>query len=237
MTTNGSLLRALVDLRDRQIQKGRIQFGNRLDALQRQADESAGSGQRTIVERWNERFAEMEKELDKDIRRVVRDEPMHELLSGIKGVGDTFAAKLLAFIDIERAGTVSAVWRYAGYAVIDGERERAKKGEVLHYNKRLKTTCYLIAESFLRCNSPYRAIYDEAKAYYQAERSDWTLGHCHNAAMRKMVKIFLSHLWLRWRELEGLPTSRPYVHAHLEHTHVYEPADFGWPEVEAVVNE
>src|SRR5215218_9565114 len=56
-----------------------------------------------------------------------------------------------------------------------------------------------------------------------AERDDacWSDGHVDNAARRKMVKVFLSHLWLVWREAEGLPVSDPYVIAspkHPDHT-------------------
>lgn len=229
------LLRALVDLRDRQIQKARIQFSNRLSAIERDADDPARSGQTQIVTRWLERFTELETDLDKDIARVVRDEPMYEQLSAVKGIGPMLAAKLLAMIDIERSDTISALWRYAGYAVIDGEREKPVKGEKLHYNKRLKTTLYLVGTAFLRANSPYRRVYDSAREYYDANRPDWTKLHQHNAAMRKMIKLFLSHLWDQWRKAEGLPVTDPYVHDRLGHNHKYEPEQFGWPVMEAEI--
>ena len=82
-----SLLRALVDLRDRQIQKGRIQFGNRLAAIERNVDDAAGSGQREVVERWLEQFEALEKELDKDIAKAVGDEPFFEQLKELRGIG------------------------------------------------------------------------------------------------------------------------------------------------------
>ncbi len=31
------------------------------------------------------------------------------------------------------------------------------------------------------------------------------------AARQKAAKLFLSHLWVVWREAEGLPTTDPYV--------------------------
>lgn len=37
-----------------------------------------------------------------------------------------------------------------------------------------------------------------------------TPGHRHSRAMRKTAKLFLSHLWLTWSELDGLPTSKPW---------------------------
>ncbi len=222
-----TLLRTLVDLRDRQIQKARIQFGNRLSAIERGDDES-DDRQRSVLERYHKRFQDIEKELDADIKEQVAEHPIYEQVSAVKGIGPGLAAKLIAMIDIERAPTISSLWRFAGYAVINGERERPTKGEKLHYNKRLKTTCYLVATAFLRANSPYRRVYDEAKAYYEANRPDWTKGHRHNAANRKMIKVFLSHLWLRWRLLEGLPVSNPYVHDIMKHGSLYAPEEFGW---------
>lgn len=224
-----SLLRALVDLRDRQIQKSRIQFSNRASALERGTDEGSDSKQRETVERWLDVFAALEKQLDSDIKAEVKEYPIFQEMKGVKGVGPMLAAKIISMVDIERAPTISALWRYAGYAVINGERERPTKGERLHYNARLKTTLYLIAGSFLKAGSPYRVFYDRAKENYQVNRPDWTKGHIHNAAMRKMIKMFLSHLWQRWRDIEGLPTSQPYVLDKMEgHQTYYKPAEFGW---------
>lgn len=48
-------------------------------------------------------------------------------------------------------------------------------------------------------------------------------GHLDMMAMRKMIKLFLAHLWLTWREGEGLPISKPYVSDKLGHKHVISP--------------
>jgi len=48
-----------------------------------------------------------------------------------------------------------------------------------------------------------------------------------------MGKIFLAHLWVKWREFEGLPVSQPYVQAILGHTHIIEPAQLVMPEAVA----
>lgn len=233
------LLRALVDLRDRQIQKGRIQFGNRVGALER-GDDNGYSQQLLIAEKWAQRFADMEKELDKDISEEVNNYSIYPYMSAVRGVGPMLAAKTIAMINIERSPTISALWRYSGYGVKDGERERPVKGEKLHYNKRLKSTLYLIGESFLRTGSPYRDVYDSAKAYYQAVKKDdpdWPPIHIHRAAMRKMIKMFLSHVWLTWRQLEGLPISKPYVNDRLGHEHFYTAKSFGWPPITEPVRE
>lgn len=47
--------------------------------------------------------------------------------------------------------------------------------------------------------------------------------HVHNMALRKMVKIFLQHLWVTWREMEGLPVNKPFVIEHLGHVDYIEP--------------
>lgn len=48
-------------------------------------------------------------------------------------------------------------------------------------------------------------------------------GHLHHRAMRKTGKIFLQHLWLKWRESEGLSISKPYAEAMLGHTNIVQP--------------
>ena len=96
------LLRTLVDTRDRQIQKARIQFGNRINAIERGADESSGQ-QAEILERYYAQFRLIEDQLDKDIAEMVAEEPVYDYVSAVKGIGPGLAAKLIAMIDIERA--------------------------------------------------------------------------------------------------------------------------------------
>jgi hypothetical protein len=147
----------------------------------------------------------------------------------VRGVGPTLAAKIIALIgDIAQFDTVSKLWRFAGYAVVDGRAERLQAGEKAHYSIRLKTTCYLLGTSFLRLGSPYREVYDRAKERYMQARPDWTPLHRHLAAQRVMVKLFLSHLWERWRLLEGLPVRPPYAADYLNHTTMLRPERFGW---------
>lgn len=219
-------LRILTDLRGT-MQRERIAFGNRVGALER-ADDTGDTESAALIARWYARFLDVEKAADEEIREAVKEHPVYEYICRVKGIGPLLAAQLVAQIDISRAPTVSALWRYAGYAVIDGERERPRKGEKLHYNARVKKVCYLIGSSFLKSNSPYRAVYDSGRAYYEANRPEWTKARQHMAAMRRMIKHFLSHLWQVWREVAGLPTRTPYVEERLGHEHITTPADYGW---------
>lgn len=157
---------------------------------------------------------------------------IHGLKSGAQ------AAKLLALIDdISKFDTISKLWRYAGWAVMDGKAERNKRGEKAHYNNILKATCYIIADLFIKHQTPLyvdiyyaeklrlRELYPEPIPAAEGKlwKEDYTDSHVHRMAMRKMIKIFLSHLWVMWRQAENLPISDPYSAAILGHTNIIEP--------------
>ena len=219
-------LRSLVDLRTT-LQKNRIAFGQRVQAADRGADALTGD-QKNAMQTWEERFKDLEALADEEIKDQVKDIPIVQYMLAVRGVGALLAARFVSMVDISRADTVSALWAYCGYAVREGHRDRPVKGEKLRYNARLKTTCYLIASAFLRSGSPYTAVYYSSKEFYEANRPDWTKAHIHLASMRRMVKVWLSHVWEVWRTLEGLPVRGLYVEERLNHQHIYTPAEFGW---------
>jgi hypothetical protein len=204
------------------IQKMRIQVQNRLTAAEQGRSTPAPAVMIEIVQQ----FELMEKQLIKTAKGYLKYHPAWPWLKQVRGLGEGLGMKLLGLIgDVSRFETESKLFRFAGLAVIDGQAERPRKGEKIHYNKRLKTTLYLIGECFIKSNSPYRRIYDEAKAYYAANR-DWTKMHVHLAAMRVMEKIFLSHLYLVWRQELGLHTRLPWVCMYGGHLDRYWPWEF-----------
>lgn len=257
MTHSAEILRPLVDLRDRTIQKSRIAFGNRVSAIEDGRDE-VDPVTHDIIVRYLERFEQLEEEINEDIETIAADIPIIQEMVEVKGVGLMLASKIVAMIDIEQAHSVSALWRFAGYGVVPlceecgtylevgveydecpecGGRvvhraERLRKGEPAHFNTRLKTYCHQVGSSFLKSSSPYRSIYDKAREHYDLKRPEWPKNRKHFAAMRKMIKIFLQHLWVRWRSLENLPVSEPYILTDPKHTHYLTPEEFGWPERE-----
>ena len=228
MNQTNDALRTLVDLRTT-IQRDRIAFNNRLRAIERGVD-VAGERELGVYQRYHNRFSDLEAEITDDLRDLAGDSQIIQRMCAVKGVSFTLAAKVVSLIDISRADHVSNLWRYAGYAVVDGKRERMHKGEKSHYNRRLKTACFQVAESFLKSRSPYSNVYYEAKKYYLANRPDWTKNHCHLAAMGKMIKVWLSHVFLIWRQLEGLPVNEPYVISHMGHVDYITPQEMGWEE-------
>ena len=114
---------------------------------------------------------------------------------------------------------------------IEKRRDQLLEGWVSPFNRRLKTALFTAADSLIKARSPYTAIYYETKeAKLQA---GIPRGHAHMQAIRKMNKILLSHIWMQWREREGLPVRAPYAQEKLGHTTILERSTFGWPAIEA----
>ena len=147
--------------------------------------------------------------------------------------------KPIKYDAIGRFDTISKLYKYCGENVEDGRAVRREKNKQSNWNSNLKTHVWKISESFIKCgrNGDYRKFYDSQKKRYKKEhpkkiknpegkgrKYSYTKGHIHNMAARKMRKLFLAHLWLVWRELEGLPTESPYPIAHLKnHNHFIPP--------------
>ena len=211
-------------------QKQRVGYDLRLQAVERGVDEASPALLKRWL-RWRDRFAADERQASLEVEELASDIQIIEVMCGVNGVGKMTAAKLVSQIDIERAETVSALWRYCGYGVDDkGERDRPVKGEKLKYNMKAKAYTHLIGVSLIRKTSPYRHIYERARVKYEEEEryADWTKAHRHMAALRKVKKLFLAHLWECWRDIEGLPIREPYILENGEHTTKYEPRDYGW---------
>ena len=51
----------------------------------------------------------------------------------------------------------------------------------------------------------------------------YTPGHIDAMAKRKVAKIFLQHVWLVWRQCDGLPVSEPWIQAIGGHSHIVPP--------------
>jgi hypothetical protein len=99
--------------------------------------------------------------------------------------------------------------------------------------------CWKVGTQFIKQGDVYRKLYEEFRLQYE-QREDLIIettqkkgrkvkgkdggtvetkgtAHIHRMAMRKMEKVFLSHLWLEWRKLEGLSVSMPYVIDIMKH--------------------
>ncbi len=97
------------------------------------------------------------------------------------------------------------------------------RGERASYDQYAKTVCYLIGASFLKSGGAYADYYRREKAKLERDRPGWPAARRHLTALRKTEKLFLSHLWLVWREALVLPLTEPYAHAVQDHESLIDP--------------
>lgn len=152
------------------------------------------------------------KSYERHLTKQGKQLPIAHMAETIRGV----STQTLAVIAAE-CGDLSAyqkgvagVWKRAGLAVIDGERQRKVAGDAAldhGYSPSRRSVFWNIADAMLKAQGkddtagPYRLIYDQRKAY-ELPRVE-TLGHAHNRAMRHMTKRLLKDLWREWCRVTG----------------------------------
>lgn len=149
------------------------------------------------------------KSLEKHLTKLGKQLPVAHMADDIKGVGHLALAKIVGECgDLSAYKSVSAVWKRAGLAVIDGGRQRRVTGEsaLAHgYSPERRSTFWNIAAALIKAQGkgddagPYRRYYDEEKERQVA--NGITLGHAHNRAMRHMTKKLLKDITVEWRKL------------------------------------
>lgn len=186
-----------------------------------------------------ETLTNKEKKLSKRLKKLVREEDIWDWLEKVKGIGEINTAGLIAKLNfIEKYETVSSLWKFCGLMPKNGfDEEDSNFENYTHYRQATKEertlTAYDIGECFVRNTECfYRKFYDLKKEEY-LENRDWSDGHCHAAARRYAVKMFLSHLWSVWRQMKGLEITDPYIlSANNGHNRKVEP-----PHKEEIFNE
>jgi hypothetical protein len=143
------------------LQKLRIASGNRGGSDTADLDQL----DQNFIVRMSDGLVKLEKDAEKELKSTLKGVPIwEEWIKDQKGVGVRLAGVILGEIDIHKAPTVSALWRYTGLAVIDGAAERMKKGVKAAFNPWLKAKMVkIMAECLMRANSPWRKFYDNYK--------------------------------------------------------------------------
>jgi len=154
------------------MQKLRIQSGARSSRKADHAEAQLSNRAKKKLDEQSELLHQLERNALWHINDLLKGEAIAEWLLAIKGIGPTMAGVLLAEIDIHRANTPSALWRYCGLHVVDGHAARRKKGEKLDYNPWLKAKVLkVMGECLIKANSPeYRKVYDGYKHHKQTMR-------------------------------------------------------------------
>jgi hypothetical protein len=178
------------------------------------------------------RATEHEKHFDKLVSKELTKtgHPLVETMRSIKGTGDVTIGLLLSMVDIKKARYPSSLWQYFGIGV--PSKDRYTKGVKGGGSKMHRAVLRQWAESQVRLRTSYRNHeYDERRSKTTGEDKWNSDAHRHADACRHMTKLFLSHFWQTYRELEGLPLERPYILNQNGHTHYISPQERGWPVV------
>jgi hypothetical protein len=85
---------------------------------------------------------------------------------GQDGIGPVLAAGLSAYIDVGKANSVSALWKYCGQAP---GYDRPVKGVKLPYHARLKTLCWKLGDSFVKVSGKEGSVYGRLYAGFKEE--------------------------------------------------------------------
>jgi hypothetical protein len=123
------------------IQKLRIGASNKESAHRRQVDALADPA---LIRTQKEQLHVVEKQTGRALQEFARAQPLGRWALSLLGVGPIITAGLLAHIDISRAPTAGAVWRFAGL----DPTCKWEPGVKRPYNAALKTLCWKLGESF-----------------------------------------------------------------------------------------
>ena len=237
--------RGLVDMYYR-FQEHRIAMRGQIRAIDQGADPNAATD---VLIHFADQVEVLEKQMVGALDAWTDGHEVGRWAKSQVGIGPVLAAGLSAHIDIERAATAGAIWRFAGL----DPSVKWEKGKKRPWNADLKLLCWKIGDSFVkvsgRPNGFYGHLYRSRKEY-ELER-DVTGGNADAAtksltdraikdkdlrttlesghlpagqldlrARRYATKLFLA----AWHEVAYVAhydrlPPLPYALAHLDHTH------------------
>lgn len=148
------------------LQTLRIQNGNRTSRTK----STLTKAEEAYFDKTKEGLEALERGALSEVKRALKGVPIYEQwLTKQKGCGPTMSGLIVSEIDIHNGfETPSKLWRYCGFAVINGKAERRQKGVKAAYNPWLKAKLgHVLGECLIRANSPWREFYDNYKTRKQ----------------------------------------------------------------------
>ena len=146
-----------------------------------------------------------------EIGRLGKRLPIAYMADRIKGINHGTLARIVAEVGDFTAYDkgVSGIWKRAGLAVIDGERQRKKADKEAAirqgYSPERHAVFWNVSQALLKAQGtgeaagPYRRVYDRRKEHELARAVPAYIAHPR--ATRYMVKRLLRDLWREWRDL------------------------------------
>jgi hypothetical protein len=220
----------------------RIATENRVRSLE-QVKGMAGGREHERMGQMVAGIAALEHAAELELQRAMRAHPLGPFVKSKVGLGEKQTARLLAAIGdpywhsvYDRPRTVSELWAYCGMHVVTdggvGAAPTRRRGTKVNWNMTARSRVWLVAQSCIKQTkegrrSPYRDVYDDAKAKYAdavherpcvrcgpsgkpaAVGSALSDGHKHARAQRLMSKAILRDLWVAARDLHDRPDAKP----------------------------
>ena len=128
-------------------------------------------------------------------------------------------------IRIKDFPNISKWWAYLGVDEDEnGKMRRSTPGaksdsakRINNWSRKGRTVSYLIGVAFIRAKGEYRTFFDFRRERKERTHPDATKTKKLNYSRHETAKLFLSHMWVVARTLDGLSVTEPYVGKHLKH--------------------
>lgn len=202
-------------------------------------------------------FETLENNIKLLLKAYAESKPIGRWLLSITGIGPVIAAGLIAHIDIKKVQTAGQIQAYAGLDPTKKWEKGQKRPWNAKLKVLCWKVGQSFVKVSNNEKDVYGKIYKERKAYEieQNEKGAYAeqaanklattkIGkdtdaykwysegklppaHIQQRAERYATKIFISHLFTVWYEMEhGVPAPKPYAEAILNHAHIIAPPNF-----------
>ncbi len=176
--------------------------------------------------------------IERKLRKLAKSLPIYTFVEQTPGFGDIGLAQIVGKCgDLSGYSNPAKVWKRMGLGLVDGKRQQRIKNDkalaIRHgYSPRRRSTMFVIGDSLLKCQGPYREVYlqrkerevekavaaglavvpqaeIDKKVKKGAKKEDlasqfMSQGHIHARAQRYMEKRLLRDLWAAWKKLHGV---------------------------------
>jgi len=152
----------------------------------------------------------------------------------VKGLMVTSLIKKLAIVDFRKAKHPSSLYRLAGLV----DPTQLPEEERNRYNRKLKTALFLQSLNFIghpphlwqrmvnrppRFDGGYARLYVKFRKQTDEKHPDWSATHRHLDALRKLSKVYLTHIFVVHHFLTNKRAEVHYAVAKLNHNYIYMP--------------
>jgi len=157
-------------------------------------------------------------EMERRLKKLAKDLPVYAWMKSINGFGEIGLCQIVGECgDLSNFSSPAKIWKYLGLAPITEYPVGPNGGRL--YSRRCRSMMYVIGDSLIKKQGPYRDLYLERKTYevQKAENEGLTVapqakipakkkneyrseGHIHARAQRYMEKRLLRNLWREWND-------------------------------------